>query len=97
MDNYASVVHQMEQAGCVFKSKDLPLQVPTAKRKTCGVKGKWWYWLQLWRPRHPDGRETGATYVVGTFGCYSAKVGIPSQKIDLDLKPLSPAERARYA
>lgn len=97
MDNYASVIHQMELAGCVFKDRDLPLQIPTAKRKTCGLKGKWWYWLQLWHPRHRSGADTGETYIVGTFGCYSARVGIPSQKIELDFKPLSAEEKARYA
>lgn len=97
MDNYQDVLHQMQQAGCEFRRRDLPLKIPTAKRKTCGVKGKWWYWLQLWRPRRPDGSESGAEYVVGKFGCYSTKVGVPEQKIELDLKPLTAEEKARYA
>lgn len=91
MENYASVVHQMEQAGCVFKAKDLPLKIPTPKRRTCGLKGKWWYWLQIFR------RRDGSEYVVGKFGCYSASVGIPEQRIEVDWKPLSDAERRRFA
>lgn len=97
MDNYHDVVHQMEQAGCVFKDKDLPLQIPTAKRKTCGEKGKWWYWLQIWRPKGPDGQETGAALIVGTFGSYSTRFKCARQKIELDFKPLSAQEKARFA
>lgn len=94
MDNYASVVHQMESFGVEFKGNDLPLTIPTPKRKTCGVKGKWWYWLQLWRPRNPDGSETGAEYVVGKFGTY--KHGGSDQKVEIDFKPPTDAERARF-
>ncbi len=94
MDNYASVVQQMEAFGVEFTTRDLPLQIPTAKRKTCGVKSKWWYWLQLWRPRSPDGAETGATYVVGKFGCY--KHGGSEQRVEIDFKPLTDAERERF-
>jgi putative DNA primase/helicase len=94
MDNYASVVHQMEAFGVEFTSRDLPLVIPTPKRKTCGVKGKWWYWLQLWRPRRPDGAETGAEYVVGKFGTY--KHGGSDAKVEIDFKPLTEAERERF-
>jgi putative DNA primase/helicase len=87
MDNYADVVHQMEAFGVEFTSKDLPLQIPTPKRKTCGAKGKWWYWLQLFRP------NAGGEYVVGKFGTY--KHGGSEQKVDVDWKPLSEAEKAR--
>ena len=80
MDNYPSVLQQMEASGVEFTSRDLPLQIPTPKRRTCGVKGKWWYWLQLWRPRRQDGNETGAEYVVGKFGCY--KHGGSEQKVE---------------
>jgi putative DNA primase/helicase len=89
MDNYASVVHQMEAFGVEFTSRDLPLQVPTPKRKTCGVKGKWWYWLQLFRRR--DDRE----YIVGKFGCY--KHGGSECKVEVDWAPLSDQERERFA
>jgi putative DNA primase/helicase len=88
MDNYASVVHQMEAFGVEFTSKDLPLQIPTPKRKTCGKKGKWWYWLQEFRP------HTGGTYVVGKFGTY--KHGGSEAKVEVDWKPLSDADRARF-
>jgi len=94
MDNYASVVHQMEAFGVEFTSRCLPLQIPTPKRKTFGAKGKWWYWLQLWRPRRPDGSETGAEYVVGKFGCY--KHGGSEQKVEIDFKPFTDAERERF-
>jgi len=94
MDNYASVVHQMEAFGVEWAARDLPLQIPTPKRKTCGVKGKWWYWLQLWRPRADDGNDTGREYVVGKFGCY--KHGGSEQKVELEHKPLTDAERERF-
>jgi putative DNA primase/helicase len=88
MDNYASVVHQMEAFGVQFKANDLPLTIPTPRRKTCGVKGKWWYWLQLFRT------HSGAEYVVGKFGTY--KHGGSEQKVDVDFKPLSEDEKARF-
>lgn len=88
MDNYASVIHQMQVFGVEFVDKDLPLTIPTPKRKTCGRKGKWWYWLQLFRPR------AGGEYVVGKFGTY--KGGGSEAKVEVDWKPLSDAERARF-
>jgi putative DNA primase/helicase len=94
MDNYDSVVHQMEAFGVEFSSRDLPLVIPTPKRKTCGVKGKWWYWLQLWRPRNPAGNETGVEYVVGKFGTY--KHGGSDRKVEIDHQPLTDVERARF-
>jgi putative DNA primase/helicase len=87
MDNYQDVVHQMEAFGVEFAPKDLPLQIPTEKRKTCGKKGKWWYWLRIFRP------DAGGEYVVGRFGTY--KHGGSDQKVDVDWKPLSDAEKAR--
>lgn len=89
MDNYASVVLQMEAFGVEFTTRDLPLVIPTPKRKTCGKKGKWWYWLQLFRPR------AGGEYIVGKFGCY--KHGGSEAKVEIDWKPLSAAERERFA
>jgi hypothetical protein len=59
MDNYQSVISQMQAAfgeEILEGRATLPLQIPTPKRKTCGRKGKYWYWLQLWRPRHRDAR-----------------------------------------
>jgi putative DNA primase/helicase len=94
MDNYASVVHQMEAFGVEFTTRDLPLVIPTPKRKTCGKKGKWWYWLQLWRPRRADGSETGAEYITGVFGTY--KHGGSECKVELDMKPATEAEKARW-
>lgn len=89
MDNYASVVHQMEAFGVQFTARDLPLTIPTPKRKTCGVKGKWWYWLQLFRP------NAGGEYIVGKFGTY--KHGGSECKVEVDWKPLSDAEKKRLA
>lgn len=86
MDNYAQVVDQMRVFGVEFLDKDLPLQIPTPKRRTCGRKGKWWYWLQLFRP------DAGGCFVVGRFGSY--KTG-ESTKVEVDWKPLGEAERAR--
>jgi putative DNA primase/helicase len=86
-ENYDQVIHQMEAFGVEFITRDLPLQVPTPKRKTCGRKGKWWYWLQEFR------RRDGSCYIVGKYGCY--KHGGSEQKVDVDWKPLSAEERDR--
>ena len=59
-----------------------------AKRKTCGKGGKFWYWLQLFRP------DAGGSYVVGRFGSYQTG---NSEKVEVDWAPLSEAERARRA
>lgn len=87
MENYQDVVHQMEAFGVEFTPKDLPLQIPTPKRKTCGKKGKCWYWLQLFR------RRDGSEYIVGKFGTY--KHGGSEAKVEVDWKPLSDEERER--
>lgn len=90
-DNYASVVHQMEEFGVQWRTgvkADLPLTYPTTKRKTCGLKGKWWYWLQEFRPR------SGGSYIVGKFGSY--KTG-EYRKVEIDWKPMSDADKARMA
>jgi putative DNA primase/helicase len=93
MDNYNDVVAQMEAFGVEFVPRDFPLAIPTPKRKTCGKKGKYWYWLQLWRPRDRDGVETGREYVVGKFGTY--KHGGSDAKVDIDHTPASIQERER--
>jgi putative DNA primase/helicase len=76
MENYDSVLHQMEAFGVEFLPRDLPLVIPTPKRKTCGRKGKWWYWLQEFR------RRDGRCYIVGKFGTY--KHGGSDQKVEVD-------------
>lgn len=88
MDNYHAVVEQMEAFGVQWRrgGRDLPLQVDTPKRKTCGQGGKWWYWLRTFRP------DAGGCYIVGRFGSY--KTG-DSQKVEVDWAPLSQAEKAR--
>lgn len=86
MDNYASVVHQMREFGVDFRAKDLPLVIDAPKRRTCGVKGKWWYWLRTFRP------DAGGVFIVGRFGSYKSST---SEKVDVDWKPLSDAERNR--
>lgn len=86
MDNYAAVVHQMQAFGVEFRDKDLPLTIDAPKRKGCGLKGKWWYWLRTFRP------DAGGTFIVGRFGSYKSG---ESQKVEVDWKPLSEAENAR--
>jgi putative DNA primase/helicase len=86
MDNYAAVVHQMQAFGVVFRDKDLPLVIDAPKRRGCGLKGKWWYWLRTFRP------DAGGSFVVGRFGSYKSG---ESEKVDVDWKPLNDAERAR--
>lgn len=88
MDNYAAVVHQMQNFGVEFRDKDLPLVVDAPKRRGCGAKGKWWYWLRTFRP------DVGGSYIVGRFGSYKSG---ESEKVDVDWKPLGDAERARMA
>jgi putative DNA primase/helicase len=87
LENYDQVIYQMEAFGVEFVPRDLPLQVPTLKRKTCGRKGKWWYWLQEFK------RRDGSCYIVGKYGCY--KHGGSEAKVEVDWKPLSDEERDR--
>lgn len=87
MDNYHSVIEQMEAFGVQFvQAKDLPLRVDTPRKRTCGLKGKWWYRLYTFRP------TAGGEYVVGSFGSY--KTG-EWAKVEVDWAPLSAAEKAR--
>lgn len=88
MDNMQSVIAQMQAFGVVFLDKDFPLRVGMQKRKGCGKSGKWWYWLQEFRP------GAGGSFVVGRFGSYKSG---DSAKVDVDWKPLGDAERARMA
>lgn len=88
MDNYQDVLHQMEQFGIAFRDKDLPLQIDTPKRKTCGDKSKDWYKLHTFQPR------TGGSLIVGTFGTY--RHGGDWAKVQIDWQPLSDAEKARH-
>jgi putative DNA primase/helicase len=85
-DNYQQVLHQMEQFGIELRAKDLPLHIDRPKRVTCGAKGKAWYWLQSFRT------NSGPTYIVGRFGSYRSG---ESEKVEVDWKPLSDAERQR--
>lgn len=88
MENYAAVVHQMKAFGVEFLDKDLPLQVDAPKRRGCGKKGKWWYWLRTFRP------DAGGCYVVGRFGSYKSGT---SEKVEIDWRPLADAERLRMS
>jgi putative DNA primase/helicase len=89
MDNYHEVVHQMQAFGVEFvDSKDLPLKIDLPKRKGCGLKGKWWYWLRTFRP------DSGGEFIVGRFGSYKSG---DSQKVEINWKPLGDSERARRA
>lgn len=86
-ENYQSVLQQMEAFGIEFNArKDLPLRVDEPKRRTCGLKGKAWYWLRSFRP------DAGGCYIVGAFGSY--KTG-ERAKVDVDWAPLSEAEKRR--
>lgn len=85
-DNHAEVVHQMESFGVEWRKGDLPLKIGHPKKKGCGKGGKFWYWLREFRP------DAGGSYIVGRFGSYKSG---ESQKVDVDWKPLSDAERAR--
>ena len=85
-DNYQDVVRQMEEFGVDLIARDLPLDIDRHKRKTCGKGGKWWYWLQTFRP------DAGGELIVGRFGSY--KHGT-SEKVRIDWKPISDAERDR--
>lgn len=85
-ENYHEVVQAMEALGCKFRSKDLPLQVDTPKRRGCGLGGKWWYWLRSFELR-------GRSFVVGRYGSY--KTG-ESWKVEWDAPPLTDEEKARF-
>lgn len=86
MDNYQEVLHQMQAFGVEFQPKDLPLVIDAPKRRGCGAKGKWWYWLRTFRP------EAGGCFIVGRFGSYKTS---ESCKVEVNWKPLGEAERAR--
>jgi putative DNA primase/helicase len=87
MDNYHSVIEQMESFGVQFvQARDLPLLVDTPRKRTCGQKGKWWYRLYTFRP------DAGGAYIVGSFGSY--KTG-EWARVEVNWKPLSDAEKDR--
>lgn len=85
-DNYHQVVHQMEEFGVEFLDRDLPLVIDAPKRRGCGKKGKWWYWLRRFRP------DAGGSFIVGRFGSYKSG---ESRKVEIDWRPLADAERER--
>lgn len=85
-DNYQDVQHQMQQFGIELRSHERDLRLNTPRRVTCGKGGKFWYRLSTFRP------DAGGAYIVGRFGSY--KTG-ESEKVEVDWKPLSDAERAR--
>lgn len=85
-ENYQDVVHQLEQFGCLFRDRDLPLKIDHPKKVTCGKGGKWWYWLRTFRP------NSGGAYVVGRFGCYRDGA---NEKVDVDWSRLGDEERER--
>ncbi len=89
MDNYYSVLQQMQAFGVEFiDTKDLPLKIDLPKRKGCGKKGKWWYWLRSFYP------ASGGCVIVGRFGSYKSG---ESQKVMVDWRPLTDADRTRMA
>ena len=89
MDNYDAVLRQMEAFGVEFVPKrDLPLKIDSPKRRGCGLKGKWWYWLRTFKS------DSGSTFIVGRFGSYKSGA---SEKVEIDWRPLADAERLRLA
>lgn len=88
MDNYASVVHQLQEFGVVFRTKDLPLRIDTPKAVGCGKNGKYWYKLYEFRPR------TGGCVITGSFGKYGSD---HREKVAIDWQPMDDAERQRQA
>lgn len=89
MDNYQSVLLQMQEFGIELRGKDLPLKIDTPKSVTCGKGGKDWYKLYEFRP------DAGGVFIVGTYGTY--RHGGDMRKVAVDWKPLSDAERERLA
>lgn len=89
MENFHEVLHQMREFGIELRPKDrTTFPKRAAKRVTCGAGGKFWYWLQEFR------RDDGKVYLVGRFGSYKSG---NSEKVEIDWKPISDAERARRA
>lgn len=86
MQNYAEVVHQMEAFGVEFRAKDLPLAIDFPRRKGCGLKGKWWYWLRTFQT------DNSGSFIVGRFGSYKSG---DSEKVEIDWQPMAEAERLR--
>ena len=70
----------MEEFGVEFLSKDLPLAIDAPKRRGCGKKGKWWYWLRR------SCLDAGGCFIVGRFGSYKSG---ESRKVEIDWKPLA--------
>jgi putative DNA primase/helicase len=89
MDNYQSVLLQMEEFGIELRDKDVPLRIDTPKKITCGAKGKDWYRLYTFQ------RDSGDSYITGSFGTY--RHGGDWRKVLVDYQPLSDAERGRMA
>lgn len=87
MDNENDVLYQMREFGIELRPGRDDLKVDDRKH-TCGKGGKYWYKLHAFRP------DAGGCYIVGSFGSYRTGEW---QKIEVDWKPLSEAERARMA
>lgn len=85
--NYHEVVQQMEDFGIKLRPQDQPLQVDRPRKKTCGKGGKYWYRLYEFRP------DAGGAYIVGAYGSYASGEW---QKVEVDWRPLSEAERERF-
>lgn len=85
--NYHEVVHQMGDFGIQLRPQDLPLQIDRPRKRTCGKGGKYWYRLYEFRPR------AGGAYIVGAYGSYASGEW---QKVEVDWRPLSEAERERF-
>jgi len=89
MDNYASVVHEMEQFGVKWRPTDLPLKIDSGKTQTCGKGGKYWY--KLYNNRRKVGQ---GEFITGSYGKYGDDT---RQKIAVDWEPMTDAERLQQS
>lgn len=89
MDNYASVVHEMEQFGIVWRDKDLPLKIDSGRTHTCGKGGKYWYKFYNNRAKTGVGE-----FITGSYGKYGSD---QRQKIAVDWQPMTDEEKQRQS
>lgn len=89
MDNYDSVVHEMQQFGIAFRAKDLPLKIDSGRTHTCGKGGKYWYKL------YNNRRKSGVgEFISGSYGRYGEDT---RHKIEVDWEPMTNEERLRQS
>ncbi len=93
LENYDLVIEQMHNFGLQLVARDKPLKLDTAKRVTCGLKGKYWYQLYEFRP------TKGGSFITGAFGSYKTgecvKVKLHKKYTEADKKAMAAARAAR--